>query len=171
MKRDFRVGAQCIGMVALFFAGGCAGMQERGTTAWLNLPSPWSTVKNSPAKASASDEEASPAPMKSSAAAKSPPKSKAGSKQLKDDESAAMAMLRGVNHERSGEWDKARAVYEELRKKQPNDMEVVHRLGIVADAQRLHAEAEQLFLLALEREPRNAALLGDLELRRGVKQG
>ena len=33
---------------------------------------------------------------------------------------------------------------------------------IVADAQRRHAEAEQLFLLALEHEPRNAALLADL---------
>jgi tetratricopeptide (TPR) repeat protein len=53
-------------------------------------------------------------------------------------------------------------VYEEIRQKHPDHIEAVYRLGIVADAQKRHAEAEQLFLMALERQPRNAALLADL---------
>jgi len=162
MKNDLRNLIQWIGVASLMFASGCAGMQERGSKPWLSLPSPWSTVRNSTAKGSASDDGAPPAPIKSSAAAKPTAKSKTNGKQAKEDESTAMAMLRGINHERSGEWDKARVVYEEIRQKQPENMEIVHRLGIVADAQRRHAEAEQLFLLALDREPRNAALLADL---------
>ena len=50
---------------------------------------------------------------------------------------------------RAGEFDKARKVYEDLRRKRPDDLEVVHRLGVVADLQKRHAEAESLFLHAL----------------------
>jgi Flp pilus assembly protein TadD len=162
MKTDLRIWLKCIGVASIVLTTGCAGMQERGSKPWLNLPSPWSTVRNSSAKASVNDEEQPVAAAKSKAAAKSTAKSKAKDKHSKDDESAAMALLRGINHERSGEWDKARTVYEGIRQKQPENMEVVHRLGIVADSQRRHAEAQQLFLHVLEREPRNAALLADL---------
>lgn len=159
MKKDLRQWLKLIGVASLMLASGCAGMEERGSKPWLNLPSPWSTVRNSSAKAG--DEAALP-PIKSSAAVKATAKSKTKDKNAKEEESTAMAMLRGLNHERSCELDKARLVYEEIRQKQPDNMEAVHRLGIVADAQKRHAEAEQLFLLALEREPRNAALLADL---------
>jgi Flp pilus assembly protein TadD len=73
-----------------------------------------------------------------------------------------MAMLTGLNYERAKNWNQARKVYEEIRQKHPDHVEATHRLGIVADVQRRHAEAEQLFLLALEREPRNPAILADL---------
>lgn len=73
-----------------------------------------------------------------------------------------MAVLRGRNHERSGEWDKARKLYEELRDRHPDNPQIAHRLGVVADGQRRHEEAEHYFLSALEREPRNAELLADL---------
>jgi len=162
MKTHLRMWLKFIGVSSLLLASGCAGMQERGSKPWMNLPSPWSTVKNSPAKASARDEETPAAATKSKPTTRSTAKSKTNDKSGKDAESAAMALLRGINHERSGEWDKARLVYEDIRQKQPDNLDAVHRLGIVADAQRRHAEAEQLFLYVLERQPRNAALLADL---------
>src|SRR5687767_8721692 len=117
MKTDLRLWLKFIGVSSLLLASGCAGMQERGSKPWMNLPSPWSTVKNSPAKASASDEKQPVAASKSSIVSKSTAKSKAKDKQTPEDESAAMALLRGINHERSGEWDKARQAYEEIRQK------------------------------------------------------
>jgi Flp pilus assembly protein TadD len=129
---------------------GCAGLQDRGEKPWLALPSPWATVKASQAKESASDAATGKPAAKKSAAADA------------GDESLTMVLLRGRNLERSGDWDKARTLYEDLRKKHPESIEVAHRLGVVADNQRRHAEAEQYFLFALAREPRNAALLSDL---------
>jgi tetratricopeptide (TPR) repeat protein len=73
-----------------------------------------------------------------------------------------MDLLRGRNLERAGEWDKAREVYDDLRRQHPDNIEVVHRLGVVADAQRRHDEAERLFLLALTRERQDPTLLADL---------
>jgi tetratricopeptide (TPR) repeat protein len=148
-----------IGGAALALASGCAGTQERALS-WPNLPSPWSTVKQSPPR-SAIDNNAALAPVLDSKTAAKPRASSKG-RATKDDGSQAMAMLNGMNFERSGEWAKAREVYEEIRKKDPESVQAAHRLGIVADAQRRHVEAEQLFLFALERDPKNAALLGDL---------
>lgn len=160
MKTDLRTWLQLVGVASLLLATGCAGTQERNSPPWLSLPSPWSSMRNTPPRSRISDEELS----LSSAKSKTPPKAMAKSKdkKSKDEESAAMAILRGVNHERSGEWEKARQIYEDVRQKQPDNMEAIHRLAIVADAQRRHAEAEHLFLLALEKDPRNPALLGDL---------
>jgi tetratricopeptide (TPR) repeat protein len=138
---------------------GCAVTPERESS-WPSLPSPWSTVKQSPPRAATKNNEAL-APVVPSATA-SKPKPKASSKETKDEDSTALAMLNGMNFERAGDWVKAREVYEGIRKKQPEHVEATHRLGIVADAQRRHAEAEQLFLFALERDPRNAELLADL---------
>lgn len=135
---------------------GCAGMQDRESR-WPALPSPWTTVKNSPPR-SAMDKNSAV----SSELTKATTKSKVKSKSAQPDQSIALAMLNGLNFERSGDWKQAREVYEEVRKKDPENVEAAHRLGIVADAQRRHAEAEQLFLFALERQPRNAALLADL---------
>jgi tetratricopeptide (TPR) repeat protein len=138
---------------------GCAATPERESS-WPSLPSPWSTVKQSPPRSATQHNDALAPIVSNKSAAKSKPK--ADSKGPKEDESSAMAMLNGMNFERSGDWAKAREVYEEIRKKQPEHVEATHRLAIVADAQRRHAEAEQLFLLALERAPRNAELLADL---------
>lgn len=77
-------------------------------------------------------------------------------------QSVAMEIARGRNFERGGQWDKARKVYEDLRKREPENASVAHRLGVVADSQRRHGEAEQLFLFALERKPNEAQVLSDL---------
>jgi Flp pilus assembly protein TadD len=74
----------------------------------------------------------------------------------------SLEIARGRNFERSGQLDKARKVYEELRKREPENAMVAHRLGVVADSQRRHGEAEQLFLFALEREPKDAQVMSDL---------
>jgi Flp pilus assembly protein TadD len=148
-----------IAFVASFLSG-CAWMQPRESS-WPSLPSPWSTIKQTPPRsATATSTPLAPVVEGKTAAAKSRSSSKG--RATKEDGSVAMAMLNGENHERSGEWNKAREVYEEIRKKDPDNIEAAHRLGIVADNQRRHAEAEQLFLFALEREPRNASLLADL---------
>lgn len=154
--RNYRLGL--VACMAPAILAGCSGLQPR-ELAWPSLPSPWATVKNSPPRSALAQNTAAesgvskkPAPA---AKAKTTGKGKA-------DESVALAMLNGMNYERSGNWKQAREVYEEVRKKQPDNVEAMHRLGIVADAQRRHAEAEQLFLAALEQQPRNAELLADL---------
>ncbi len=139
---------------------GCAGMQDR-ELAWPKLPSPWATVKNS-APRSAMDKRVESSSDSTKTASKTKSKSASKGKEPVEDQSAAMAMLNGLNFERTGNWKQAREIYEEIRKEHPDNVEAAHRLGIVADAQRRHAEAEQLFLFALEKQPRNAALLADL---------
>jgi len=144
---------------SLILIGGCAGTQERESS-WPSLPSPWSTVKHTPPRSATTNSVSLPPMTDSKTAAKPRPSSKG--RATKEDGSVAMAILNGINHERSGEWNKARDVYEEIRKNHPDNMEAVHRLAIVADNQRRHTEAEQLLLFALEREPHSAALLADL---------
>jgi Flp pilus assembly protein TadD len=144
--------------LVLIFLAGCAGMQGREGK-WPALPSPWATVKNSPPRSALEQSAARDSGARKRPALLSKRKS---SDAVKPDEGTTLAILNGMNYERGGNWKQAREVYEELRKQDPENIEVVHRLGIVADAQRRHAEAEQLFLMVLEREPRNAALLADL---------
>jgi Flp pilus assembly protein TadD len=153
--------------LALLLAPGCAGVLKRES--WPNLPSPWSTIKNSAAKNSTTRSTetslvgASVPARSSTETSKTPPRTVSESKKApKNDESVAMAMLNGLNFERVGNWKHAREVYEEIRQKQPENARAAHRLGVVADAQRRHAEAEQLFLLALDKDPRNAEILADL---------
>jgi Flp pilus assembly protein TadD len=147
----------CLSAVVISLTG-CSGMHERQGK-WPALPSPWATVKNSPPRSALDQNSAleSRTGQRPQAVAKAKSNDKS-----KPDESVTLAMLNGMNFERAGDWKQAREVYEEVRKTQPENIEAVHRLGIVADAQRRHAEAEQLFLLVLERQPRNAALLADL---------
>src|SRR5262245_12881902 len=116
---------------------GCTSTGKQNPLARLNLPSPWATVK-------AADEDA-PAPTKKTAQ-----KSKRATSATSDaDSEVALDILRGRSFEQSGEFDKARKLYESLRKQYPDNIDVVHRLGVVADAQRRHAEAEGMFLYVL----------------------
>jgi Flp pilus assembly protein TadD len=115
---------------------GCASTRKPSPTGKLNLPSPWATVK-------AAEDKAAEA-------------GKTGDGQL------GLEILRGRSLERSGEFDKARKLYERLRDQHPQNLEVVHRLGVVADSERRHAEAEGMFLYVLQHEPRNAEVLADL---------
>jgi tetratricopeptide (TPR) repeat protein len=117
-------------------SAGCANMPGRDWFSWKpSLPSPMATIGKSEAKAEPKDAI---------------------------QQSVAMEIARGRNFERSGQWEKARRVYEDLRKREPENVTVAHRLGVVADAERKHGEAEQLFLFALERDPNNAEIMNDL---------
>jgi Flp pilus assembly protein TadD len=132
------------GLLAAGLFSGCSAMGQRDA----GLPSPGATINAS-----------SPTSLWHRLTGQSSARRKAASK---EDEALSLAMLRGRNHERSGEWDKAREVYEAVRREDPQRLEAVHRLGVVADAQRRHAEAELLFQEVLARQPRNAAVLSDL---------
>lgn len=123
--------------------GGCAAPDRPNPLAKVKLPSPWATIK-----AAEQRESAKPASDQS--------KSTPTNAQL------SLELLRGRGLERSGDFDKARKLYESLREQAPENLEVVHRLGVVADAQRRHAEAEGMFQFVLQREPRNGDVLADL---------
>ena len=66
------------------------------------------------------------------------------------------------NLERSGELDKARDSYEKLLRDDPENPDFYHHLGVVADQQRRHREAQNLLSKALQLDPNNAELLNDL---------
>ncbi len=132
---------------------GCAGTRPqgplgKGPLGKLNLPSPWDTVKASQAKA---EEERSASTAR-----------QAANEPTAVDGQLALDLLRGRGLERSGDFDKARKLYEGLRQQHPQCLEVVHRLGVVADAERRHAEAEGMFQYVLREEPQNAEVLADL---------
>jgi Flp pilus assembly protein TadD len=154
--RDVRLGV--LAMTGLFFVSGCAGLKLR-EPAWPRLPSPWSTIKQSTPKSGLDTRLELPPADKPSATAFKPSKR---SKEGKAEDTAAMALLNGMNCERAADWNSARRIYEGIRQKDPNNVEAIHRLGVVADSQRHHVEAEQLFLAALQIEPRNATILADL---------
>lgn len=126
---------------------GCTGTGQRSPLGEFQLPSPWATVRAS---------ERKEAPTTRTGYAE---KNKAASK---TDSPIALDILRARGLENAGDYAKARKIYESLRKTHPDNLEVVHRLGVVADAQRRHGEAEGMFLYVLAREPRNAEVLSDL---------
>jgi tetratricopeptide (TPR) repeat protein len=141
----------CIALAALTVSG-CAASREAGQAAWLKLPSPWATVKAT---------EKQPAPFAASKT-RTVARISADDSPESEQEPVALALLRGRNFERSGDYDKARQLYEELASKHPDNPQIAHRLGVVADFQRRHAEAEHYFQMALRSDPRNPELLGDL---------
>jgi tetratricopeptide (TPR) repeat protein len=128
---------------------GCSSTSRRNPLGDLSLPSPWATVK-------ASEKEQT----KTSATRATPGKKNAPTSEA--DSQIALDLLRARGMENAGDYDKARKIYESLRKSHPDNLDVVHRLGVVADAQRRHGEAEGMFLYVLARDPRNAEVLSDL---------
>jgi tetratricopeptide (TPR) repeat protein len=149
MNRNLKAWASGIALAG-FLAAGCASTAESGKS-WARLPSPWTTVK----KSATPDSGERPSMLSKLSLGKSKTKTDA-------DEALTAALLRGRNHERAGEWDKAREVYEAARQVDPERAELAHRLGVVADVQRRHGEAEALFQFALARDPQNATVLSDL---------
>jgi tetratricopeptide (TPR) repeat protein len=133
------------GMITL--GTGCAGTGRRNPLGELNLPSPWATIK-------ASEED----PSKSTSTRSTGKSTKSSA----DDSQIALDILRARGLENTGDYAKSRKIYETLRKTHPDNLEVIHRLGVVADAQRRHGEAEGMFLYVLTREPQNAEVLSDL---------
>lgn len=136
VERSILRAAWALALLSGLFAG-CATARRASTAGKLNLPSPWATVKAAEEKQTA--EQRSPA-----------------------DGQLGLEILRGRSLERAGEFDKARKLYERLRQQHPDNLEVVHRLGVVADSERRHAEAEGMFQYVLQHEPRNAEVLADL---------
>jgi tetratricopeptide (TPR) repeat protein len=128
---------------------GCASTDKPNPLARLNLPSPWATLR-------ASDETEQAAPKTTAK------NSKASTAKPDADSQVAIDLLRGRGLEQSGEFDKARKLYESLRQQHPGNLDVIHRLGVVADAQRRHSEAEGMFQYVLQHDPRNAEALADL---------
>lgn len=133
-------------------SSGCSYLPGRSTLAKLGLPSPSATI-------AASEKEPED----------SKPTSKWGNKQASaqsENDSrpgdSGMEIARGRSLERSGNTEQARKVYEEILRHDRNNIEAMHRLGVVADMQKRHGEAEQIFLSALRKQPRNAELLSDL---------
>lgn len=143
MQRHYKLGLQWLVLGGLAVgATGCANMPGREWFARkTGLPSPTESV----------------ATNKQIGGVQNTPGAAPGVSQ-----SVAMEIARGRNFERGGQWDKARKVYEDLRKKEPENAAIAHRLGVVADAERRHGEAEQLFLFALERQPQDAQVMNDL---------
>ena len=144
MRTNLLRDLQCVIILAAAASSvGCANMPGRDWFSWKpSLPSPMATVGKTEPKA-----------------AKPEAKSEAKSE---TQQSVAMEIARGRNFERSGQWDKARRVYEDLRKREPENAAIGHRLGVVADAERRHGEAQQLFLFALERQPNDPQIMNDL---------
>lgn len=141
MRSDLVSNLRWVLILALAAAGtGCANMPGRE---WLSrktgLPSPSATVGK--------DENGN---------------AKAALASTASQQAIAMELARGRSFERGGQWEKARKVYEDLRKREPENASIAHRLGVVADAERRHGEAEQLFLFAHERQPKDALILNDL---------
>jgi tetratricopeptide (TPR) repeat protein len=75
---------------------------------------------------------------------------------------ASAAIAKGVNHERAGQYDKAREVYEKMLAKTPDNLEAVHRLGVVADKQRRHDEAQAMYSRVIQAHPNSGELFNDL---------
>ena len=71
-----------------------------------------------------------------------------------------MAKARGL--ERAGKLVESRQVYEALIAAYPQRHEPVHRLAVVADRQRRHAEAQELYARAIDMRPTDAELFNDL---------
>jgi tetratricopeptide (TPR) repeat protein len=70
--------------------------------------------------------------------------------------------VKGRNFELSGDLEKARAAYDDLARRFPRRFEPYHRLGVIHDRQRRYVEAEEMFALALQRDPANAEVFNDL---------
>ena len=76
--------------------------------------------------------------------------------------SLAMELANGRNLERAGKWEKAREVYEKLIKEYPGEAGPYHRLGVVADQQKRHTEAQRLLSEAIRLAPQDAEMFNDL---------
>lgn len=80
----------------------------------------------------------------------------------KSSDTLAAGLAKGLAQERTGQYDKARDIYEGLLKQYPDRAEPLHRLAVVADKQRRHPEAQTLYMQAIKMQPRNGELFNDL---------
>lgn len=139
---------QSAGVSLVVVLSGCSQLPGRTN---LGLPSPQATI----AAAEKQKTTDRPKPLR------------IGSKGFKRannrvDPAVGDVVARGRALEQAGQLDKARKTYEAALADHPGSAPLLHRLGIVADRQKRHADAERFFLSALEASPRNADVLGDL---------
>lgn len=139
-----------IALSTLSLATGCKSMPWNNDGG-MKLPSPWSTVSGS-SKKSTTDKVA-----RSKSSKKIP---KNAEKNANDP--LSMEIARGRSMERNGDYAKAREHYETLWKDNSQNAELAHRLGVVADQQKRHIEAEQYFMISLRINPDAAQVRGDL---------
>ena len=71
-------------------------------------------------------------------------------------------MAKAHGHGSSGRYKQARGIYQQLIAGFPAESEPYHRLGLVADKERRHSEAQALFAEALRRSPKNAEIFNDI---------
>lgn len=138
---------QLVGVGFFITCTGCSQLLGRGGLSKLGLPSPQATIAAAEKKSSTASTASKPAPSKPGRATEA---------------EVADVLTRGRTLENSGQFDKARKIYESALREHPQNASLLHRLGIVADRQKKYGEAEQFFLAAIKQEPRNAEVLGDL---------
>lgn len=139
-------------LVTMSLHAGCAYLPGRDPFGQAALPSPNATIAASGTKAPA----ASSGGIGSWFTRKpAPPKTEAQT-------TIGMDIARARSYEQTGDYDKARKIYDEVRRRDPNNVQAIYRLGIVCDLQKRHGEAEQLFLFALTKQPGDAEIMCDL---------
>ena len=114
MSKDLQVWIGGLALGCIVLSTGCTGGPGRSGPSWMNLPSPWTTVKNSTAKSKPTEGSKTEAiantktdtTAKTAASSAKKPATAPGDKGKKE-ESLTMTVLRGRNCERSGDWDKA----------------------------------------------------------------
>jgi tetratricopeptide (TPR) repeat protein len=65
-------------------------------------------------------------------------------------------------YEQSDSKDKAALVYQELMREFPSQVEPIHRMAILKDAEKQHQQAQTLYQQAMQLDPRNAQIANDL---------
>lgn len=71
-------------------------------------------------------------------------------------------LVRGRSLERSGDWDKAAKIYDDLLEERGDDWRVHHRAAVAADNQKRFKLAQQRYTRAIQLNPKNAELFNDL---------
>src|SRR6185436_12345800 len=139
------VAATVLALVML--QSGCSQLPERPSWAKWNWNAPPTGL---------------PSPDATIAASEKQPSTKAPPKQSPQNDAVSTEISRGKALESAGKLDKARKVYEDALRQNPQQPQLAHALGVLLDKQGKHAEAEPCFLLALQKQPRNPELLSDI---------
>ncbi|MEX1224621.1 MAG: tetratricopeptide repeat protein [Pirellulales bacterium] len=143
-------------LVLAVSAAGCSG------GGWLTRPS-WPFAEREKPPQTVSQMLASGSTR--SSAPKTEPK-KSSKKSRGNDQMAAASFFEQLGNakatEQAGKQDSARKMYEKLLVEFPDRAEPYHRLGVVADRQRRHREAQSLYTQALLIKPMDPEILNDL---------
>ena len=131
----------------LMLQSGCSQLPERPSWAKWDWKAPSSGL---------------PSPDATIAASEKKPATKVPPKQSPISDAVSTEISRGKALESAGKLDKARKVYEDALRQNPQQPQLAHALGVLLDKQGKHAEAEPCFLVALQKQPRNPELLSDI---------